>query len=99
MVFSPSAFAHALSFFVPTLSGVDILLRGLLRLIGEAVQDINLISELSQVKHPEDTVQGADPDFPASRSHRGHWFPVIRIAPELQLLELETRVLAGILGK
>jgi hypothetical protein len=54
---------HAFSYFVATSFDVDILLRGLLRLLGEAVQDVDLISELSHVEHPEDAVPGADPDF------------------------------------
>ena len=63
------------------------------------MQHINGVVELRHIQHSEYSSGIANSNFPHSSANRIHGFPVVRLAPTLDLVERISRLTAGRLRK
>jgi hypothetical protein len=87
------------NFFVSGPCQLNVLLRGLLGLLLEGVQDVNGIGKLRNIKNPELTVFIFDSDFIHALADIAHWLPVGWFKAVLDLVELITGLLLDFSGK
>src|SRR5271165_5534053 len=92
-------FPRLLDLFQPLGGEGQVVLCGAWRLFLERVQDVNGVSATSDEQHAKGARLVMNTDFDNPWSDCRHWLPIARRQPELNLVQLDTGLLARRVGK